>query len=451
MKILGIETSCDETAASVVELLESSRTSNQSTQTSAVRGAAEEAQRTVQSGTESEHRKSATKHSAVSSTRVAGSASKQGATVCRLLSNVVASSMDLHKKYGGVVPEIAARSHIEAINPVIEQALYQAKYGQGFGHNSGVASSASQQAVTADGLWDDIDAIAVTYGAGLGGSLLIGVLAARTLAILHNKPLYACNHVEGHVYANFLTETPLKGYSLPSSQPQFPLLALIVSGGHTQLVLFRDHFDYEILGRTQDDAIGEAFDKVAKIIGLPYPGGPSVAKEAAKGDPDKYTLPKAKLQGRFDFSFSGLKTAVLRLAQAECGVDYDFPSYKLPEKLSEAQKADIAASFQRVAVETVVDKTVATFESYRPKSVVIAGGVAANQELRHQLEHRLSEAIAQQSDGKQTEVARILHYTDIKLCTDNAAMIAALGSFKMKLKQPTADPYSLDIAPNLSM
>lgn len=403
MKILGIETSCDETAAAVVE---------------------------------------------------------DGK---KLLSNVVASSMDLHKKYGGVVPEIAARSHIEAINEVIHQALYQAKYGQGFG---------------LDDLWDDIDAIAVTYGAGLGGSLLIGVLAARTAAIIHDKPLYACNHVEGHVYANFLTCTgsPLPAsaarsrlashqspeqaqqwslngqtYTLPSSQPQFPLLALIVSGGHTQLVLFRDHFDYEILGRTQDDAIGEAFDKVAKIIGLPYPGGPSVAKEAAMGDPDKYTLPKAKLQGRFDFSFSGLKTAVLRLAQAECGVDYDFPSYKLPEKLSEAQKANIAASFQRVAVETVVDKAVSAFEAYQPKSVVIAGGVAANQELRHQLEHRLSEAIAQQSDGKQTEVARILHYTDIKLCTDNAAMIAALGSFKIKLKQPTADPYSLDIAPNLSM
>lgn len=353
VKVLGIETSCDETAASVVE---------------------------------------------------------DGK---KLLSNVVSSSMDLHKKYGGVVPEIAARSHIEAINPVIEQALTEAKC-----------------------TWKDIDAIAVTYGAGLGGSLLVGVLAARTAAITHNKPLYACNHVEGHVYANFLTDTPLKGYSLPSSQPKFPMLALIVSGGHTQLALFKDHFDYEILGRTHDDAIGEAFDKVAKIIGLPYPGGPSIAKEAAKGDPSKYALPKAKLAKKYDFSFSGLKTAVLRLAQKECGVAHDYPSYKLPERLSEAQRRNIAASFQRVAVETVVDKTTAAFEAYQPKSVVIAGGVAANQELRHQLRERLPIPV---------------NYTDIKLCTDNGAMIATLGCFKMKNGQPTAEPYSLDIAPNLSM
>ena len=331
----------------------------------------------------------------------------------RLLSNVVATSLDLHAKYGGVVPEIAARSQIESITPVIEQALADAKTD-----------------------WDDIDGIAVTYGAGLGGSLLIGVLAARTLAIAKNKPLYAVNHVEGHVYANFLTETGLPGYSLPSAQPEFPMLTLIVSGGHTQLVLFKDHFDYKLLGQTHDDAIGEAFDKVAKITGLPYPGGPSIAKKAQDGNAKAFDFPKAKMPGKYDFSFSGLKTAVLRTAQQLTGHGHDFPSVELPELLSEAQKADIAASFQRIAVETVVEKTVKAYEEFSPKSVVIAGGVAANQELRRQLTERLPLPV---------------EYTDTKLCTDNGAMVAALGCFKAQYEQPVADPYSLEIKPNLTM
>jgi N6-L-threonylcarbamoyladenine synthase len=331
----------------------------------------------------------------------------------RLRSNVVASSMDLHAAYGGVVPEIAARSHIEAITPVIEQALEQASC-----------------------TWNDIDAISVTYGAGLGGSLLVGVLSARTLAITKSKPLYAINHVEGHVYANFLTETSLPGYVLPEKQPEFPLLALIVSGGHSQLALFRNHFDYTLLGQTQDDAIGEAFDKVAKIIGLPYPGGPSVEKKATEGDAYAFQFPKAKMAGKYDFSFSGLKTAVLRVAQGEIGEDFTFPSKDLPERLSEAQKANIAASFVRIANETVVDKALMAFEEFSPKSVVIAGGVAASTPLREQLAERLPIAI---------------DYTDRKLCTDNGAMIATLGCFKAMNGQPPADPYSLDIAPNLSM
>lgn len=353
MRILGIETSCDETAAAIVE----------------------------------------------------------GGT--HLLSNVVASSMDIHAQYGGVIPEIAARSHIEAINPVIEQALEEANCS-----------------------WDDIDAIAVTYGAGLGGCLLVGVLAARTLAITKQKPLYACNHVEGHVYANFLTATSLTDYTLPAQQPQFPLLALIVSGGHSQLVLFRDHFNYTLLGRTGDDAIGEAFDKVAKILGLPYPGGPSVARQALSGNAHAFTFPKAKVPGKYDFSFSGPKTAVLRTAQALIGESHDFPSFKLAERLSEAQKADIAASFQRTAVETVVDKALAAYEEFQPASVVIAGGVAASPELRRQLQERLPIPI---------------NYTDPKLCTDNGAMIATLACFKMQKDQPVADPLTLDIQPNLSM
>jgi N6-L-threonylcarbamoyladenine synthase len=353
MKVLGIETSCDETAAAVVE---------------------------------------------------------NGDT---LLSNVVASSMDLHAQFGGVVPEIAARSHIESINPVIEQALTEAKC-----------------------TWDDIDAIAVTYGAGLGTCLLIGVLAARTLAILHNKPLYACNHLEGHVYANFLTKTSLPAYKMPAHLPEFPMLALIVSGKHTQLVLFQDHFDYRVLERTHDDAIGEAYDKVARIIGLPYPGGPSIEKAAPQGDPITYKFPKAKMPEAYAFSFSGLKTAVLRKAQAEIGEDHTFPSKDIPERLSEAQKADFAASFNHLAVETVVDKCLQAFKEFSPKSVVIAGGVAASSELRRQL----------------TEIIPLpIQYPDMKLCTDNGAMIATLGCYKIKLQQPPADPYSLEAAPNLSM
>lgn len=353
MKVLGIESSCDETAASVVE---------------------------------------------------------DGK---RLLSNVVASSMDLHAQYGGVIPEIAARSHIEAILPVIAQALADANC-----------------------TWDDIDAIAVTQGAGLLGSLLIGVLTARTLAITHNKPLYGVNHVEGHIYVNFLTESAIDGFKLPSKQPEFPMLGVIVSGGHSQLVLWENHFDYKLLGQTHDDAIGEAFDKVAKIIGLPYPGGINVSRKAEEGDPSAYQLPKAKLEGKYDFSFSGVKTAVLRRAQEIVGKDYSLPSYELPGLLNDAQKADIAASFQRVACETIVDKVILAYEEYRPRSVVIGGGVAANSELRKQLADRLPCPI---------------EYTDLKLCGDNGAMIATLGCYHHMLQQPTADPYSLEAKPNLSM
>ena len=330
----------------------------------------------------------------------------------RLLSNVVATSLDLHAQYGGVIPEIAARSHMESIIPVIEEALSVALC-----------------------TWDDIDAIAVTFGAGLGGCLLVGVLTARTLAIIKNKPLYAINHVEGHVYANFLTATSLPSYTLPTEQPKFPMLALIVSGGHSQLAIFRNHFDYTLLGQTHDDAIGEAFDKVAKVLGLPYPGGPSVGKVALDGDAHKYSFPKAKMPG-YNFSFSGVKTAVLRAVQAECGKSHDFPSFKLAELLSEAQKADFAASFQRIAIETVVDKAVTAFNEFSPASVVIAGGVAASPELRTQLAMRLPIDIA---------------YTDPKLCTDNGAMVATLGCFMAVHSRETSDPYTLEIDSNLSM
>jgi N6-L-threonylcarbamoyladenine synthase len=220
-----------------------------------------------------------------------------------------------------------------------------------------------------------------------------------------------------------------------ATQPEFPMLAIIVSGGHSQLALFRGYFDYDLLGRTQDDAIGEAFDKVARIVGLPYPGGPNVSKAALSGNAQAFAFPKAKV-GKYDFSFSGLKTAVLRLAQAQIGETYAFPSKDIPERLSEAQKCDIAASFQRVAIETIVDKARLAFDEFDPRSVVIAGGVAANQELRRQLTEALPLPI---------------EYPDLKLCTDNGAMIATLGCFHMQLGQPVADPYTLDISPNLTM
>lgn len=331
----------------------------------------------------------------------------------RLLSSVVNSQIDIHAQYGGVVPEVAARSHIEVINPVIRQALADA------------------------GLtWDGIDAVAVTYAPGLVGSLLIGTLAARTLAAIHDKPLYPIHHVEAHVYANFLVEKSSNiQLTLPAQQPQFPMLALIVSGGHSQLVFFRGHGDYELLGQTQDDAVGEAFDKAAKIIGLPYPGGPSIAAAALQGDAHKYPLPKARLQGPYDFSFSGLKTALLRRVQAETGHDHTFPSHALPALLDDVQRADFAASFQRVAVQTLVDKAVKAFEQYQPQSVVIAGGVAANTELRHMLRQRLPIDIS---------------YAPMQLCTDNAAMIATLAYYQSRVVPPV-DPYDMEVVPSLSM
>lgn len=328
---------------------------------------------------------------------------KGNGTELKLLSNVVASSADLHKQYGGVVPEIAARSHIESINPVIKQALTEAKRN-----------------------WTDIDAIAVTYGPGLGGSLLVGVLTARTLAILHKKPLYGVNHVLGHIYAAFLN----------GNSPEFPMLGLIVSGGHTQLVYFEDHFKYSVLGSTSDDAVGEAYDKVAKILGLPYPGGPSVEELAKEGSPDRYKLPKARTAGKYAFSYSGLKTAVLRLAQAEIGQDYNFPSHKVSEKLSDTQKADIAACFNKIAVEVLVDKTKSAFDEYAPRSIVIAGGVSASPELRRRMNAALSMSPV---------------FPESKLCTDNGAMIAAAGYFTALKNLPSDDPKKLDIVPGLAM
>ena len=319
----------------------------------------------------------------------------------QLISNVVNSQIDIHAVYGGVVPEVAARSHLEVVLPVIDKAVTEA------------------------GGWEEIDAIAATTMPGLVGSLLIGSLSARMLALAKQKPFYPIHHVEAHVYANFLLD----------EAPAFPMLALIVSGGHSQIVLFRDHGNYELIGQTADDAVGEAFDKVAKILGLPYPGGPSIAGAAEQGDSRRFDFPKAKMTNKYDFSFSGLKTAVLRRVQAQVGVDHTFPSNELSVRLDEATRNDFAASFQRVAVDTLVDKVIVAFHEFQPKSVVIAGGVAANQELRRTLAERLPIPI---------------NYAPMNLCTDNAAMIAALGYYVAQ-KVPPTDPRQIEVQPSISM
>lgn len=322
----------------------------------------------------------------------------------KILSNVVASQAELHAQFGGVVPEVAARSHIEVMLPVIRQALAEAKIG-----------------------WDQIDGIAVAKGPGLLGSLLIGTLTAATLAEIKNKSLYGVDHVEAHIYANFLDTEKL---------PRFPLLALIVSGGHTQLVLFKNHSKHQVLGQTRDDAAGEAFDKVAKLLGLPYPGGPAIALAAAGGNDRAFTFPKPKFGGdTLDFSFSGLKTAVLRQVQELAGEDYTAPSTGLAKVLTPAQIRDLAASFQKTVVDILAEKVLTAFEQNQPASVIIAGGVAANQLLREELKKRLPIEI---------------NYAPINLMTDNAAVVAALGYHYAKARL-AINPSELEADPILEM
>ncbi len=312
----------------------------------------------------------------------------------KVLSNIIASQVEIHARYGGVVPEVAARSHIEVIIPVIEQALKGA-----------------------DVDWDDIDAIAVTKGPGLIGSLLIGVMTARTLAITKNKPLIGINHIWAHAYASFLTD----------NSPEFPFLALTVSGGHTTLSLYRDNLTREVIGETLDDAAGEAFDKVAKLIGLPYPGGPAISKAAENGDENSYKFPLANLgKDSFDFSFSGLKTAVLRQVQEITGVNPGAIDTQKTYELSEEVVADISASFQKAAVGALIKQTQKAYLRYNPKSLVVGGGVACNKYLRDKLSEVIPNAI----------------FVPPVLCTDNAAMIGALA-YKMYEHKKFTDPYSL--------
>jgi N6-L-threonylcarbamoyladenine synthase len=326
----------------------------------------------------------------------------------KLHSLVVNSQIDLHSVYGGVVPEIAARSHVEVIIPVIKQALTEAEMN-----------------------WSDIDAIAVTQGPGLLGALLIGVLTARTLAWALGKPLIPVHHILGHVYANWITEGPVYSTAYPEDQPKLPVLALIVSGGHTQIMYGKHHDDWRVIGRTSDDAVGEAFDKAAKVLGLPYPGGPSVARAAEAGDPHRYKLTTPRVDEKYGFSFSGLKTGLLRAVQKECCVGHDFPSFELAARLSDGQKADFAASFQYTAIAYLVDKMKRAYEEYKPSTVIIGGGVAASLPLRT----ALSEALPVE-----------VFYAPQILCTDNAAMIGARAYFQAQYEEPV-DPRSLDPIP----
>ncbi len=318
-------------------------------------------------------------------------------------SNIVASQISLHQKYGGVVPELASRHHITAITPVLQEAL----------DTAGITRA-------------DIDAIAVTEGPGLAGSLLVGVNVAKTLAFAWKKPLVPVNHLEGHVYANWLIEPGHEGEALPPA-PRFPAICLIVSGGHTDLLLIHKHGVYEILGRTLDDAAGEAFDKGARILGLGYPGGPAI-QQAADGHRAVEQLPRAWLGDSYDFSFSGLKTALLRAAEqyrkpeAHSGqktrkrpapAPGPFPEHIPPTYSPNMPVGDLAAAYQDAIVDVLVEKTVRAAELERAACVLLSGGVAANSLLRRRLEHQL-----QAKDIP-------LFVPDIQFCTDNAAMIAA--------------------------
>jgi N6-L-threonylcarbamoyladenine synthase len=331
-RILGIESSCDETAASVVE-----------------------------NGRE-------------------------------ILSSVVATQIDLHAKYGGVFPEVASRQHVRTIYAVIDEALQRA--------NMSLA---------------DIQAVAVTRGPGLAGSLVVGMNAAKGISLGRQIPLIGVNHLEGHIYSAWLypADTPK-----PPPAPEFPQMVLLVSGGHTELNLVRGHLEYEHLGGTLDDAAGEAFDKVARTLNLSYPGGPSVQKAAVSGDPEAFEFPRAWLEGTWNFSFSGLKTAVLREVRS------------LEKTTQTLPVASLAASFQRAVVDVLFTKTMSAARQYGVKSILVAGGVSANQALR--------EAFTGQSEFP-------IHIPPLSLCTDNAAMIAAAGYFHYCAGH--LDPLDLDVLP----
>jgi N6-L-threonylcarbamoyladenine synthase len=309
-----------------------------------------------------------------------------------ILSSAVASQIELHAPFGGVFPEVASRQHIRAIYPIIEEALHQAHLTM-----------------------TEIDALAVTRGPGLPGSLVVGMNAAKGLAMGRGLPLVGINHLEGHLYSAWLAPADAE---LPDP-PRFPLLALIVSGGHTELILMSEHLKYRRLGATLDDAAGEAFDKVARLLGLPYPGGPSIQVAAQEGDPLRFNLPRAWLEGTWNFSFSGLKTAVLREVR------------RIESKGQTLPVADLAASFQAAVVDVLINKTMRAAKEFQARTVLVAGGVSANRLLRQSFQLR-------------TTVP--LFIPSLALCTDNAAMIAAAGYFRYSLGQ--RDAIDIDVLPN---
>ena len=293
-----------------------------------------------------------------------------------LLASTVASQMDIHARYGGVFPEVASRQHVLSIIPVVEQTLVQSNL-----------------------TLKDIDALAVTRGPGLAGSLVVGMNMAKGLALGTGLPLIGVNHLEGHIYSSWIYNA---GESVPT-EPKFPLMALLVSGGHTELNLMTDHLTYKRLGSTLDDAAGEAFDKVARLLGLPFPGGPSIQKAAEAGNATRFKFPRARLDNLYDFSFSGLKTAVL----------YEVQELKKDSKSLSVE--DLAASFQAAVVDVLFDKTIKAAREFGAKEILVAGGVSANRALR--------EAFQSQNEFK-------VHIPAFSLCTDNAAMIAAAGHYR---------------------
>jgi len=308
-------------------------------------------------------------------------------------SNVISSQVDIHSKFGGVVPEVASRKHLELINTVIREALDQA--GLCFTH---------------------LNAVAVTYGPGLVGALLVGVAAAKSISFGLGIPLVGVNHLEGHVFANLLVEP----------EPGFPLICLVVSGGHTDLLLMHGPGQYQLLGATRDDAAGEAFDKVARVLGLGYPGGPQVDKLAATGDPHAITLPRSYLEKEsLDFSFSGLKTAVINYL------------HRAQQKGEAVNHADVAASFRQAVVDVLVDKTLVAAKRHGTQTIMLAGGVAANKLLREQLSARAVD------NG-----LRLIN-PPLVLCTDNAAMIACAAYYKYQ--SGDFAPLSLNAVPGLPL
>ena len=309
-----------------------------------------------------------------------------------ILSNKVASQIELHAQYGGVFPEMASREHVLAIYSVVQEALQQAHLGL-----------------------DELDAIAVTRGPGLAGSLVVGMNMAKALSLGSGLPLIGVNHLEGHLYSAWINVDDVETHTFP----EFPLVALIVSGGHTSLVLMKDHLDYENLGSTLDDAAGEAFDKVARLLNLSYPGGPSIQKAAERGSSTAFEFPRARLGDSWDFSFSGLKTAVLREVK------------NLQSNGEIIPVNDVAASFQTAVVDVLVEKTFLAAEQFGAQHIIVAGGVSANRVLR--------KAISNQTRFQ-------IHIPPLKLCTDNAAMIAAAGYFRFI--NGYSDDLEMDVLPN---
>ncbi len=312
-----------------------------------------------------------------------------------LLSSVVASQMEIHARYGGVYPEVASRQHVLSVFPVVEEALAKGRL-----------------------TLQEIDAVAVTQGPGLAGSLVVGLNMAKGLALGTGLPLVGVNHLEGHLYSAWVRDSD----ELIPPEPQFPLVALLVSGGHTEINLMTDHLTYQRLGATLDDAAGEAFDKAARLLDLPYPGGPAIQRTAEEGDPRRFNFPRAWMDGTYNFSFSGVKTAVLYETR-----DLKKRSHNLPVP-------DLAASFQQAIVDVLFKKTMDAAREYGAKEILVAGGVSANRALR--------QAFKSQSEFP-------VHIPPLSLCTDNAAMIAAAGYFRYALGH--ISPLDIDALPNWTL